>query len=75
MYTEVKEFRKLVFSREWESEPGVESLVIIGLTPDGNETSMQFEHAGVGCRSIHNYPEGWTMTFEKLKRILNQKRI
>ena len=67
MYTEVKEFRKLIFSWEWKSEPGVESLVIIELTPDGNETLMQFAHTGVGNRSMHNYLAGWTMTFEKLK--------
>jgi uncharacterized protein YndB with AHSA1/START domain len=74
MYTEVKEFRKLIFSWEWKSEPGVESLVIMELTPDGNDTFMQFEHAGVGNHSMHNYLAGWEMTFEKLKRLLNRKQ-
>ena len=73
VYTEVKEFRKLIFSWEWKSEPGVESLVAIEFTPDGNHTLMQFEHSHVGNRSMHNYLTGWTMTFEKLKVILIQK--
>jgi uncharacterized protein YndB with AHSA1/START domain len=75
IYTEVKELRKLIFSWEWKNEPGVESLVIIELVPDGNDTKMQFEHTGVGNRSMHNYLEGWTKTFEKLKQLLDQKRI
>ncbi|HET7001792.1 MAG TPA: SRPBCC domain-containing protein [Puia sp.] len=74
MYTEVKEFRKLIFSWEWKSEPGVESLVIIELSPDGNDTFMQFEHTGVGNHSMHNYLDGWTRTFEKLKQLLNRKQ-
>ena len=74
IYTEVKEIRKLIFSWEWKSEPGVESLVIVELIPDGNFTNMQFEHTGVGNRSMHNYLEGWAMTFEKLKQLLNRKQ-
>ena len=70
---EVKEFRKLIFSWEWKSEPGVESLVTIELTPEGDHTLMQFEHSHVGNRSMHNYLTGWTMTFEKLNMILIQK--
>jgi uncharacterized protein YndB with AHSA1/START domain len=73
VYTEVKEFRKLIFNWEWKSEPGVESLVNIKFTPDGNHTLMQFEHSHVGNRSMHNYLTGWTMTFEKLNVILTQK--
>ena len=74
MYTEVKEFRKLIFSWEWKNEPGVESLVMVELMPVDNDTIMQFEHTGVGKHSMHNYLDGWTMTFEKLKRILNRKQ-
>ena len=69
IYTEVKEFRKLIFSWEWKSEPGVESFVSVDLTPDNDNTLMQFEHLHVGNRSMHNYLTGWTMTFEKLKLI------
>lgn len=70
-YSEVEELRNLVFSWEWKSEPGVESLVEIELTPDGNDTLMQFLHAHVGSRSIHNYKAGWKSTFEKLDKLLN----
>ena len=73
MYTEVKEFRKLIFSWEWKSEPGVESFVTIELTPDGDFTLMDFEHSHVGNRSRHNYQAGWRATFEKLTHLLNQK--
>lgn len=74
MYTEVKEFRKLIFSWEWKSEPGIESLVIMELTPNDNDTIMQFEHTGVGNHSMHNYMDGWTKTFEKLQQFLNGKQ-
>jgi uncharacterized protein YndB with AHSA1/START domain len=73
MYTEVKRFRKLIFSWEWKSEPGVESLVTIELTPAGDHTLMQFEHSHVGIRSMHNYLTGWAAAFEKLIQLLNQK--
>jgi uncharacterized protein YndB with AHSA1/START domain len=69
IYTEVKEFRKLIFSWEWKSEPGVESFVSIDLTADDDHTLMQFEHSHVGNRSMHNYMDGWTTTFEKLKQL------
>ena len=73
MYTEVKEFQKLIFSWEWKSEAGVESFVCIELTSDSDHTLMQFEHSHVGNRSMHDYLTGWTMTFEKLKLLLNYK--
>ena len=73
IYTEVKEFRKLIFSWEWKSEPGVESFVEIELTSDNDHTLMQFEHSHVGSRSMHNYVAGWKATFEKLEQLLNQK--
>ena len=72
VYSEVKEFRKLIFSWEWKSEPGVESFVTIELTPDCDHTLMQFEHSHVGSRSMHNYLTGWTTTFEKLNVVLNK---
>ena len=72
MYSEVKEFRKLIFSWEWKSEPGVESFVTIELIPDGNHTLMQFEHSHVGNSSMHNYLTGWSTTFVKLIQLLKQ---
>ena len=71
VYREVKEFRKLVFSWTWKSEPGVESLVTIHLLREGENTFMQFEHAHVGNKSMHNYLAGWQAAFDKLDRMLN----
>jgi uncharacterized protein YndB with AHSA1/START domain len=69
-YTEMKEFQKLVFSWEWKSEPGVESLVAVELKPDGDYTLMRFQHLHVGNRSMHDYLAGWRSTFEKLRHLL-----
>jgi uncharacterized protein YndB with AHSA1/START domain len=68
-YTEVNEFRKLAFTWEWKNEPGVESLVIVELNPDGDDTLLRFQHAHVGNRSMHNYLAGWSSTFEKLRQL------
>jgi uncharacterized protein YndB with AHSA1/START domain len=70
VYLEVEEPAELTFTWEWKSEPGVESLVTIVLTPRGENTQMQFEHAQVGSASAHDYLTGWTLTFDKLKNLL-----
>jgi uncharacterized protein YndB with AHSA1/START domain len=69
VYLDVQVFRKLSFSWMWKSEPGVESLVTVSLTPVGNGTQMQFEHANLGNESKHNYLKGWESTFLKLEKI------
>src|SRR5436190_22168825 len=43
MYDEVRALSKLTFSWQWKSEPGVESFIILLLTPEGKSTRMQFE--------------------------------
>ena len=73
VYKEVAAFSRLIFSWEWKSEPGVESRVTVLLTPEGDHTLMQFEHAHVGSKSAHNYKAGWRDTFVKLERVLNTK--
>jgi uncharacterized protein YndB with AHSA1/START domain len=74
VYREVKVFSRLVFSWQWKSEPGVESRVTVLLTPAGDNTFMQFEHAHVGNKSAHNYKTGWQNTFVKLERLLKSKK-
>jgi uncharacterized protein YndB with AHSA1/START domain len=69
-YLEVVQFSKLKFTWNWKSEPGVESMVTVVLTAEGNNTRMKFEHACVGTASMHNYLHGWTGTFTKLDRVL-----
>jgi uncharacterized protein YndB with AHSA1/START domain len=74
IYIEVLEFRNLAFSWEWENEPGVVSIVEISLTPDGDDTMMQFVHAHVGNLSMHDYHAGWESTFVKLNQLLINKK-
>ena len=73
VYKEVYNDRRLSFTWEWKSEPGVESLVTVILSPANDDTKMSFEHANVGTASAHNYLAGWKATFEKLERILASK--
>jgi uncharacterized protein YndB with AHSA1/START domain len=75
VYSVVEEFRKLSFTWTWKSEPGVESVVIITLNPEGESTRMLFEHSGVGADSKHNYTQGWKDTFSKLQLVLKQLQI
>lgn len=70
VYTVVKPYSMLGFTWAWIAEPGVESLVTVKLTPQGNKTLMLFTHANVGYASAHNYLKGWGDTFLKLERAL-----
>lgn len=70
VYREVREEEALVFSWEWVSEPGVESLVTVLLTPENGGTQMHFEHRDVGDASAHDYLYGWRQTFNKLELLL-----
>jgi uncharacterized protein YndB with AHSA1/START domain len=60
----------LSFTWIWENEPGTESLVILGLKPIQQGTLLQFSHEGLAANSKHNYQQGWTSTFKKLKKML-----
>lgn len=70
IYDEVRPLSKLTFSWQWKSEPGVESFVVLLLSPEGKSTKMQFEHKNLGRDSEHNYAKGWQTTFSKLERLL-----
>ncbi|MGZ5190796.1 MAG: SRPBCC family protein [Flavisolibacter sp.] len=70
IYEEVQVLSKLTFSWQWKSEPGVESFIIVLLTPEGKSTRMQFEHKNPGSGSKHDYVKGWQNTFTKLERLL-----
>jgi uncharacterized protein YndB with AHSA1/START domain len=73
VYIVVREFSKLVFTWTWKSEPGVESIVTVLLSPEADHTRMLFEHAHVGNASKHDYLDGWQGTFSKLGKILGSK--
>ena len=70
IYDEVRAFSKLTFSWQWENEPGVESFIILLLTPKDKSTRMQFEHKNPGSGSKHDYAKGWQNTFSKLECLL-----
>ena len=70
MYEEVRVLSKLTFSWQWKSEPGVESFILLLLTPEGKSTRMRFEHKNLGSDSKHDYEKGWQNTFAKLERLL-----
>jgi uncharacterized protein YndB with AHSA1/START domain len=70
IYAEVEPLRKLAFSWQWASEPGVESFITLLLTPAEKFTRMHFEHKNFGSGSKHDYEKGWQSTFLKLKRLL-----
>lgn len=70
IYKEIENLRKLTFTWQWRSEPGVESFIVLLLTENGKSTKMQFEHRDFGSGSKHDYIKGWQSTFLKLERLL-----
>jgi uncharacterized protein YndB with AHSA1/START domain len=74
VYKEVVPFRHLAFTWEWKSEPGIVSFVRIELSPSGQGTRMNFEHAHAGTKSEHQYLEGWKSSFAKLQKTLTRHR-
>ncbi|HEY5749505.1 MAG TPA: SRPBCC domain-containing protein [Chryseolinea sp.] len=70
IYDQVQVLNKLTFSWRWKSEPGVESFVVLSLTPEGKSTRMQFLHKNLSSGSKHDYAKGWQNTFSKLERLL-----
>ena len=74
-YYEVIEYEQLVFSWEWKSEPGHESLVKIFFKEIDSVTTMEFEHANLNPQSLHGYHDGWKSGFEKLDRALKSELL
>jgi|SRR5687768_2262402 uncharacterized protein YndB with AHSA1/START domain len=72
-YHEVIEYEQLVFSWEWKSEPGHESLVKIFFKEIDSVTMMEFEHSNLNPQSLHGYNEGWRGAFEKLGNALKKE--
>ena len=69
-YLDVQALFFLKFTWTWKSEPNVESIVSVALSPQGDHTRMQFEHAQIGTESKHDYFMGWQSTFSKLEQML-----
>ena len=74
VYREVIESQKLSFTWSWKSEPGVESLVTLEMTPENNFTRVLFLHEHLGTGSQHNYLQGWKSTFQKLEQMLVKRK-
>jgi len=72
VYQQVEPHRQLIFTWNWKSEPGIETLISISLTPEGTGTQMQFEHSGLVQASSHDYAYGWRSTFQKFEKVLKQ---
>lgn len=70
IYNEIEKLCKLTFTWHWNSEPSVESFIVLLLTEEGKSTKMQFEHMNFGSGSKHNYEKGWQSTFLKLEQLL-----
>lgn len=70
IYNEIEKLCKLTFTWQWNSEPSVESFIVLLLTEEGKSTKMQFEHMNFGSGSKHNYEKGWQSTFLKLEQLL-----
>jgi uncharacterized protein YndB with AHSA1/START domain len=73
IYHEVQRWRKLAFTWQWKSEPGVESFVTLLFFQEGDLTRMQFEHKNLGSGSIHDYVRGWDSTFAKLESLIDEQ--
>lgn len=70
-YVEVDPARRLQFTWQWKSEPGVETLVSVALAPEGSGTRMRFEHSRLFQASAHDYASGWRTTFDKLADVVD----
>lgn len=70
VYKQLEPYRRLEFSWGWQSEPGVETLIKIRLTPNGKGTKMDFEHGNLVQVSSHDYQSGWRSTFQKIDKLL-----
>ncbi len=64
------EHKLLIWSWEWESEPGHISELKVSFYSFGNETGVVLEHSNLNPQSRHAYAEGWSGGFNKIERAL-----
>lgn len=74
VYREIVPHRRLVFTWTWpRTTPERESLVTILLTEVGDATEMVFRQEQLFDEKVRDdHRRGWSETFEKLARILQQ---
>jgi uncharacterized protein YndB with AHSA1/START domain len=74
VYREVVENRKLVFTWAWKTTPDRVSLVTVSLRPQGGGTEFAFRHEQFFDQAARDrHEQGWSGTFVKLERFLQQK--
>lgn len=66
----VVENNSLMYSWEWESEPGHISEVTVSFQSLGEKTRVVLEHKKLDPASRHGYTDGWNGAFSKIERIL-----
>lgn len=70
VYREIEPNRRLVFSWAWQSTPERESLVTIGLKPDGDGTILTLQHEQFfDQKACDDHGVGWNAALDNLERI------
>ena len=64
------EHELLVWSWEWESEPGHISELKVSFHAIGEKTKVVLEHSNLNPDSRHAYDKGWNGGFDKIERII-----
>jgi len=60
----------LVYSWEWENEPGHISEVHVSFQSIGERARVILEHKNLNPDSRHIYDEGWNRALDKIERII-----
>jgi len=63
-------YKVLVWSWEWESEPGHVSELKVTFHPLGEKTNVVLEHSNLNPESRHAYDKGWNGGLDKIERML-----
>lgn len=73
-FISVIENESLVYSWEWESEPGHVSELKVSFYSMEEKTMVILEHTNLNPNSLHAYAEGWNRAFTKIGKVLWQNK-
>jgi uncharacterized protein YndB with AHSA1/START domain len=72
-YLEIREFSKLRYTWEWESEAGHVSELAVEFTRQREKTLTTLSHSNLNPSSLHGYLDGWNGTLDKIvKKIIER---
>lgn len=71
IFLTIIENKSLVYSWEWESEPGHISEVTVSFQPQGEKTLIELEHKNLDPASRHGYADGWSSALIKIEKMLD----